>query len=95
MVDDKFSVWEFAEEKSEDADVLVNYGVGADDGAAGAADPSAISFEWHQRNFEEAIAAVEEGRIATTSGEEGRRAVELICAIYESAKNGGQKVSLV
>lgn len=95
MVDDKFSVWEFAEEKAEDADVLVNYGVGADDGAAGAADPSAISFEWHQRNFEEAIAAVEEGRSATTSGEEGRRAVELICAIYESAKNGGQKVSLV
>ncbi|MCH2206390.1 MAG: Gfo/Idh/MocA family oxidoreductase [Lentisphaerales bacterium] len=94
MVDDKFSVWEFKDEQAGDADVLAQYGVGAEEGGAGAADPSAISFEWHQRNFEEAIAAVSEGRPATTGGDEGRKAVELICAIYESAKNGGQKVEL-
>ena len=94
MVDDKFSVWEFKDEEAGDAEILKQYGVGAEEGGAGAADPSAISFEWHQRNFEEAIAAVEEGRKASTGGDEGRKAVELICAIYESAKNGGKKVEL-
>ncbi|MCM8535329.1 MAG: Gfo/Idh/MocA family oxidoreductase [Lentisphaeraceae bacterium] len=94
MVDDKFSVWEFKDEKPEDAQVLKQYGVGAEEGGAGAADPSAISFEWHQRNFEEAIQAVEEGRPSITGGVEGRRAVEVICAIYKSAKNGGEKVNL-
>ena len=95
MVDDKFSVWEFEAEQPSDAEVLATYGVAAEETAgAGAADPSAISFEWHQRNFEEAIAAVSEGRPSTTSGQEGRRAVELICAIYESAKNNGQRVDL-
>ena len=64
------------------------------DGGAGAADPSAIDFSWHQRNFEEAVAALDEGRPSIVSGQEGRRAVELICAIYESAKNGGQRIDL-
>ena len=94
MVDDKFSVWEFKNAEDGDADVLKQYGVNADAGGAGAADPSAIDFSWHQRNFEEAVAAVREGRKACVDGYEGRRAVELICAIYESAKNGGQKVEL-
>jgi UDP-N-acetyl-2-amino-2-deoxyglucuronate dehydrogenase len=94
MVDDKFSVWEFRDSSPEDAKVLAEFGVNAGAAGAGAADPSAISFEWHQRNFEEAIAAVEEGRPSSTSGQEGRRAVELICAIYESAKNGGKKIEL-
>ena len=94
MVDDKFSVWEFKDALDSDADVLADYGVNTDAGGAGAADPSAIDFSWHQRNFEEAVAAVREGRKACVDGLEGRRAVELICTIYESAKNGGQKITL-
>jgi UDP-N-acetyl-2-amino-2-deoxyglucuronate dehydrogenase len=94
MVDDKFSVWEFADSESGDEQILKDFGVDAEAGGAGAADPSAIDFSWHQRNFEEAVAAVREGRDSFVNGHEGRKAVELICAIYESAKNGGQKVTL-
>ncbi|NQZ59207.1 MAG: Gfo/Idh/MocA family oxidoreductase [Lentisphaeraceae bacterium] len=94
MVDDKFSVWEFRDKQEGDADVLVNYGIEADAAGAGAADPSAIDFSWHQRNFEEAVAALREGRASIVDGYEGRKAVEVIGAIYKSAANGGQPVEL-
>ena len=94
MVDDKFSVWEFKDALAEDADVLANYGVNAEVAGAGAADPSAIDFSWHQRNFEEALEAISTGRKSCVDGYEGRRAVELICKIYESARNGGKKIEL-
>ena len=35
-----------------------------------------------------------EGRPPKVDGTEARRAVALICAIYESAKNGGKRVEL-
>ena len=94
MVDDKFSVWDFRDEHPGDAEILQKFGVEADVAGAGAADPSAIDFSWHQRNFEEAVASIEEGRKSSVDGYEGRKAVELIGAIYKSAANGGQPVSL-
>ena len=94
MVDDKFSVWEFKNELPEDASVLEEYGVNADAGGAGAADPSAIDFVWHQRNFEDSIAAIRDGRPAAVDGHEGRKSVEIIQAIYKSALAGGAKVTL-
>jgi len=94
MVDDKFSVWEFRDKQSTDASVLKDYGINHDAVAAGAADPSAIDFSWHQRNFEEAVASLREGRKSIVDGYEGRKAVEVIGAIYKSAANGGQPVSL-
>lgn len=94
MVDEQFSVWDFREERESDADVLAEFGLNASKGGAGAADPSAIDFSWHQRNFEEAIAAIEEDRESIVGCEEGRQAVELICAIYKSAQNDGQVVEL-
>ena len=49
----------------------------------------------HQRNFEEVAAAIKEGREPTTSSSEARKSVELIEAIYESARNNGEKIKLV
>ena len=60
----------------------------------GANDPKAINFEGHKRNFEDVVTAIREGRTPRVDGREARRAVALICAIYESAKNDGAKVSL-
>lgn len=94
MVDDKFSVWDFSESKPEDKQILSTYGLSADAKGAGAADPTAIDFSWHQRNFEEALAAIDEQRPASVNGSEGRKAIELIGAIYKSAASGGQPVTL-
>lgn len=92
MADDKFRVWEFRDGRAEDADVVAAHGLAAEVAGAGAADPGAIDFTWHQRNFEDAVAALRGGSRPRVDGAEGRRAVALIRAIYDSAERGGEKV---
>jgi predicted dehydrogenase len=92
MSDDRFDIWEFAEKMPGD-EAMVASGK-SEQKAAGAADPKAIDYTWHKRNFEDALKAIDDGRICSTNGREGRRAVELIEAIYRSAKHHGTKVSL-
>ncbi len=60
----------------------------------GAADPKAINFEDHKNVFEDAAKAIREGREPAINGEQGRKSVEIILAIYQSALSGGQSVSL-
>ena len=60
----------------------------------GANDPKAINFEGHKRNFEDVVQSITAGRPPRVDGVEARRAVALICAIYESASNDGAKVYL-
>ena len=52
----------------------------------GANDPTAINYIGHQRNFEDVVEALETGRAPLITGEEALRAVEVIDAIYRSAK---------
>ncbi len=94
MADDRFRVWESAEETAEDASVRAEFGLEGSSAGAGAADPSAIDFAWHQRNFEDLVAALRDGRAPAIDGGEARRSVALIRAIYESAAAGGQKISV-
>lgn len=94
LADEKFKVWDFAEPAPEDEDVAANLmRTGAAKGI-GANDPKAIDFSGHQRNFEDVVTAIREGRNPRVDGREARRAVSLITAIYESAKNNGAKVDL-
>lgn len=94
LADDRFRVWEFAEETAEDDRIRETLGTQAEGAGAGAADPGAIDFSWHQRNFEDALAAIDAGRPPAIDGREARRAVALIRAIYESAADGGRKVEV-
>ena len=94
MVDDKFSIWDLKNHLPADEKILAEHGVYENASGAGAADPKAIDFLWHQRNFENALGALRNGEKPAVDGAEGRRAVELITAIYQSMKNDGAKVSL-
>ena len=94
MVDDKFSIWDLMHSNQEDDEILQQYGLQSSQSGAGAADPKAIDFQWHQRNFENALGALYKNETPAVDGKEGRRAVELICAIYESIKNNGTKITL-
>ena len=94
LSDDRFRVWEFADETPEDERIRAKYGLDAPQAGAGAADPAAIDFSWHQRNYEDALGALREGRTPSVDGQEARRAVALIEAIYRSAKAGGDKVEV-
>ncbi len=56
--------------------------------SGGAADPKAISHEGHRRQLADFVEAVRAGRPPTVDGREGKKAVDLICAIYESNRTG-------
>ncbi len=84
--------WCFDEEEPGDAEIRCSGSVaGALPGGAG--DPAAIDCEGHRRQFAEMVAAIREGVPLTSSGREGKRAVDLIAALYESAA-GGKPVKL-
>ena len=94
LADEKFKVWDFAEAQEIDKHVHENLMVGGEEAGLGANDPNAINFTGHQRNFEEVVESIEQGRPCSVSGYEARKAVEVICAIYDSARNDGAWVSL-
>lgn len=94
LADEKFRVWDFAESSPDDEEVRSTLMQGSEAKGLGANDPSTINFTGHQRNFEDVVEAIREGRSPSVDGQEARRAVALICAIYESAKNDGARVTL-
>jgi predicted dehydrogenase len=85
--EDDLATWTFARPAKGDAALLRRLGA-RDTGKGGAADPKAISFVGHQRQFEDFVAALRVGRAPMVDGKEGRKAVELILAIYRSARTG-------
>ena len=93
LADEAFEIWDFMEERPEDAEIKSTLMKGQEAGL-GANDPTAINFYQHQRNFEEVVTAIAEGREPTTSAAEARKPVAVIRAIYDSAQNGGAKISL-
>lgn len=94
LADEAFEIWDFREEKPEDDEIRATLMRGQEAGL-GANDPSAINFYQHQRNFEEVVNAIREGREPSTSAAEARKPVELITAIYQSAHEGGKKITLI
>ena len=91
LADESFEVWDFRtpvdNEDSLAADLMKGAG-----GGLGANNPAAIGFLQHQRNFEDFVAAIREGREPFTSARSARPAVAVIEAIYQSARGGGVPV---
>ena len=64
-------------------------GGGAKGGASrGAADPKAISHEGHRRQLADFVEAIRADRSPKVDGREGKKAVDVIRAIYESQRTG-------
>ncbi len=92
LADESFEIWDFKNEQPEDAEIKSTLMKGQEAGL-GANDPTAINTYQHQRNFEEVVTAIAEGREPSTSATEARKSVELITAIYRSAQNNGEKIT--
>ncbi|MCD6404966.1 MAG: Gfo/Idh/MocA family oxidoreductase [Planctomycetes bacterium] len=92
LEEDRIVTWKFAEELPEDDSIRQKF-ASEDEFGGGASDPSAIDFRKHQRNFEAFIDALDAGRHPDLDGREGRKAVEIILAVYKAARRGG-KVTL-
>lgn len=92
LEEEDLTQWTFAEETDEDAKIRETMS-GQTKTGGGAADPASIGHHGHTNVFNDFIAAIEQDREPLVNGIEGRRSVELICAIYESARSG-QTVTL-
>lgn len=79
--------WSFADSLPGDEVLRTRFAkkIGA---SGGAADPKAISHEYHARQLRDFVAAIRENRPPVVDGREGKKAVELICAVYEATKSG-------
>jgi predicted dehydrogenase len=93
MQDNSFTVWQFRRQWASDRQIREKFAPGAGPGA-GAADPAAIDFVPHQWAFEDVARALRKGTAPMVDGAEGRKAIEIILAIYRSALAGGQPVRL-
>jgi predicted dehydrogenase len=91
LADEAFEAWDFQHEQPADAAIRASLMCNAAAGL-GANDPAAIKFLQHQRNFEEIVTAIQQGRQPVTTATEARKAVAVIEAIYQSARDGGQAV---
>ena len=79
--------WEFEEEKPEDAEIKKQFAE-KKSGGGGASDPRAINHNNHRRQMENLIQSIENNTPHLVDGREGRKAVEIILAIYQSSKAG-------
>jgi UDP-N-acetyl-2-amino-2-deoxyglucuronate dehydrogenase len=66
---------------------------GAGQAGAAAADPAALEVASHAAQLADLLAAVDSGGEPAVTGQDGRNALEIICAVYESSRSG-QAVSL-
>jgi predicted dehydrogenase len=88
MADQSFFFWQFRDERSEDQQVREKY-LSFPAVSIGAANPSAgVTADGHRDNFASFLAALDEGRSPDIDGPEARKAVQIILAVYESARTG-------
>jgi predicted dehydrogenase len=79
--------WDFAPETDEDR-ALKRHFAQKSGASGGSSNPAAISHTYHARQLADFVQALESGRKPLVDGREGRRAVEVILAIYQSAMTG-------
>ncbi|HVJ87865.1 MAG TPA: Gfo/Idh/MocA family oxidoreductase [Caulifigura sp.] len=84
---DDVLMWEFANALPEDVTIKEQFAKKAGT-TGGASDPKAIAYTGHKLQFEDFVEAIQKGRAPKIDGLQGRKSVELILAIYESAWTG-------
>lgn len=87
LEEEDIQAWDFAEPTAADEQLRAEL-AGKTETGGGASDPAAIGHHGHTCLFNDFVEAIEQDRAPAVCGREGRRSVEIICAIYESAKQG-------
>jgi UDP-N-acetyl-2-amino-2-deoxyglucuronate dehydrogenase len=86
LEDDFIARWNFAQ--AEPGDDAIRSAKRDDALGSGAGVPGGISIAGHLRQIGDLVSAIRENRPPAIDGREGRKAVALVHAIYESAKSG-------
>ena len=79
--------WQFEQEAKED-DLITKAISGASVSPGGVSNPADISFMGHKRQLEDMMHSIETGKTPLIDAMEGRKSVEIVLAIYESARTG-------
>lgn len=87
MEEEDITHWDFTTSLPSDA-VIREQMTSRASGGGGAADPTAIGHHGHAKLFADVVNAIETNRQPLIDGYEARRSVEIILAIYESARTG-------
>ena len=82
---DDVTLWDFRDPHEGDESIKAAIAKRSS-GNSGASDPRGISHEGHRAQLADFLAAIDAGRPPLVDGREGRRAVEIIRAIYRSAE---------
>ena len=88
IIEDRISRWEFTDQTDEDNAILERFS--GETHENGGRSPLDISFTGHAIQINDFAEAIRNDRAPMVDGREARRAIELICAIYESAATGKQ-----
>ena len=87
ILEEQLVAWQFRNESPDDAAVRERF-AGSSRSSGGAADPLAIDYSNHTRNFAEFVSALKAGTKPPLDGVEGRKAVAVVEACYKSARTG-------
>jgi UDP-N-acetyl-2-amino-2-deoxyglucuronate dehydrogenase len=87
ILEEQLTAWQFRTPHGDDDSIRTRFG-GSSGTSGGAADPLAINYACHTRNFEEFLAAIRSGQRPALDGLEGRKAVAIVEACYRSARTG-------
>ena len=87
ILEEQLTDWRFREPSPDDDASRSLYGAGSST-SGGAADPMAINYACHTRNFAAFVTALREGRPPALDALEGRKAVAIVTACYKSARTG-------
>lgn len=84
---DDILLWQFVKDTAKDKAIRKKFEkkVG---GTGGASDPKAISYAGHMEQLKDLIKSIDSGSKPMVDGVEGRKSVEIILAIYQSAWTG-------
>ena len=84
MENSTIKTWEFSTTYEDDK--IIRSHQSKDSTSGGSADPGDISYINHQKNIRAFLEAIKEGKSFEIDGEEARKAVEIVCQIYASAR---------
>jgi predicted dehydrogenase len=85
--EESLKFWQFADNTADDERIRKEFAAQTTAGG-GVADPANISYAGHKAQFEQFLAALDSGAPLEVDGQEARKAVELILAIYKAAATG-------
>ncbi|MEM6779661.1 MAG: Gfo/Idh/MocA family oxidoreductase [Planctomycetota bacterium] len=87
LEEEDITQWQFADETEADEQLRQRM-AGQTETGGGAADPASIGHHGHKSVYDDFLQSINLDRPPLIDGAEGRRSVELITAIYESARTG-------